>query len=375
MTEPEHDDQELLAAEYVLGTLDPEERARARALCAMDSGFAALVAAWERRLGELHVLVAPIEPPPEIRDRIGEAIAAAAFSGEARAAAGELAASPEEAGRPAVEAPGFPEETRPLPIEPSAVAEQTRAPAVEPPVLPETPRAPDVELPPEPPNREFAPTPVVDVPRREENRAAVSGREVGSDREVLRLRRRVRRWRKIAAVLLLLVAAGVGIGYVREVRPEYLQYLPPDLRPADLRPKAAAAEVTGTIEIPSPKPAQFVAVLQKDGVQPAFLLSFDLERRTLMARNVSAPAQAGKNYQLWLISGRFPAPRSLGVIGTQEYARPELAGYDSVTLHSATYGVSLEPAGGSKTGSPSGPMLYSGKLVQVSPVGFRDQTP
>ena len=50
MTEAEPDEQELLAAEYVLGTLDAEERARARALVAMDPGFAAIVRAWERRL-------------------------------------------------------------------------------------------------------------------------------------------------------------------------------------------------------------------------------------------------------------------------------------------------------------------------------------
>src|SRR5262249_58933915 len=52
----EQDDQELLAAEYVLGTLDAEERARARALAAMDPGFAAAVRAWERPLRELHLL-------------------------------------------------------------------------------------------------------------------------------------------------------------------------------------------------------------------------------------------------------------------------------------------------------------------------------
>ena len=76
MTQAEPDDQELLAAEYVLGTLDAEERARARALVAMDPGFAAIVRAWERRLGELNVLVAAVEPPPDIWDRIKAGIAA-----------------------------------------------------------------------------------------------------------------------------------------------------------------------------------------------------------------------------------------------------------------------------------------------------------
>ena len=94
-----------------------------------------------------------------------------------------------------------------------------------------------------------------------------------------------------------------------------------------------------------------------------------------MVRNVSAPAQAGKSYQLWLISSKLSSPRSLGVIGTEEYTRPQLAAYDPVLLNSATYSVSLEPEGGSRSGIPSGPMLYSGKLIQVTPIGFRDQTP
>ena len=46
MTEAEPDGQEFLAAEYVLGTLDAEERARARDLLAMDPAFAATVRAW-----------------------------------------------------------------------------------------------------------------------------------------------------------------------------------------------------------------------------------------------------------------------------------------------------------------------------------------
>ena len=37
--------------------------------------------------------------------------------------------------------------------------------------------------------------------------------------------------------------------------------------------------------------------------------------------------------------------------------------------------ISLEPEGGSRTGTPTGPMLYSGRLIQVTPIGFRDQTP
>ena len=306
MTEADYDAQELLAAEYVLGTLDPEERARARALAAMDPGFAATVRAWERRLGELNVLVAAIEPPPEIWERIRAVVADAAPAGE-------------PAARAAV-APVLPEPAR---------SEDLGAPAV--------------VLPPEP-AKEQVPGP-----------------------DPSRLQRRARRWRKIALWLFLIGAAGAGLGVLREMHPEYL--------PPELRPKVRTVEVTKTVEIASPKPAQYVAVLQKSAVEPAFLLTFDLQRRTLMVRNVGVPPQPGKSYQLWLISSRFSSPRSLGVIGPEEYSRPQLASYDAVILNSATYSVSLEPEGGSPTGIPTGPMLYSGRLFQVTPIGFRDQTP
>ena len=64
------DDPDALAAEYVLGTLDADERARRNALLARDQGFAAKVKVWERRLGELHLMVEPVEPDAEIWERI-----------------------------------------------------------------------------------------------------------------------------------------------------------------------------------------------------------------------------------------------------------------------------------------------------------------
>ena len=64
------DDRDGLASEYVLGTLDADERAQAEALMLVDPGFADTVRRWERRLGELNVLVSAVEPPPAVWDRI-----------------------------------------------------------------------------------------------------------------------------------------------------------------------------------------------------------------------------------------------------------------------------------------------------------------
>src|SRR5262249_42747265 len=61
---------DALAAEYVLGTLDPDERAQARELLATDRDFEAKVIAWERRLGELHLMVELVDPEPGIWERI-----------------------------------------------------------------------------------------------------------------------------------------------------------------------------------------------------------------------------------------------------------------------------------------------------------------
>ena len=46
----------------MLGTLDADERAQADALVLFEPDFAEAVRRWERRLGELNVLVTAVEP-------------------------------------------------------------------------------------------------------------------------------------------------------------------------------------------------------------------------------------------------------------------------------------------------------------------------
>jgi anti-sigma-K factor RskA len=283
--EAEPDDREGQAAEYVLGTLDADERLGAQALMAADSRFAEMVRAWERRLGELTALIASVEPPPHTWERIKAAVA------------------------------------------PSASASRV------------------------------APAPAV---------------AVGARAEIADLRQRMRWWRGATVTVTAIAATFAGIVVVRELRPEIF--------PEQLRPKARVqvVEVTKTVEVPvpSPKPAQYVAVLQRDAASPAFLLTFDLDNRVLTVRTVGAEQQRGKSYELWMISTNDPTPRSLGVIGTEEFSvRRQLASYDARTINSATYAVSIEPVGGSPTGQPTGPVVYTGKLIQTTPPGFGSQSP
>jgi len=111
-------------------------------------------------------------------------------------------------------------------------------------------------------------------------------------------------------------------------------------------------------------PTSYVAVFQKDDSSPAFLLSVDLETRVLSIRPVAAQPQPGKTYQLWIASEKLGgAPQSLGLIEDHDtVTRRLLTAYDPAIVQRATFGVSLEPAGGSPTGRPTGPAFHA-KLI------------
>src|SRR5271165_3866020 len=85
------DDRDALAAEYVLGTLSTDERDQAEALLAIDPGFAEIVRVWERRLGELNVMVEAVEPPSDVWDKIQSEIGIAGQKAVTEAVSGEPA--------------------------------------------------------------------------------------------------------------------------------------------------------------------------------------------------------------------------------------------------------------------------------------------
>ena len=68
------EDHNALAAEYVLGTLDAEERAQVETMMAADKEFTALVQAWEYRLGSLNQMVGSVEPRPIVWENIKAAV-------------------------------------------------------------------------------------------------------------------------------------------------------------------------------------------------------------------------------------------------------------------------------------------------------------
>jgi anti-sigma-K factor RskA len=168
--------------------------------------------------------------------------------------------------------------------------------------------------------------------------------------------------RTLASVATALAAALIAMLAV--------QVYAPDLLPDGLRAKPRIR----TVEVKTPAPqavpsAQYVALLQRDGGSPAFILTVDAATKNFTVRKVGTDAaEAGKSFELWLISDRLPQPRSLGVIGTGDFtARPALSSYDANTINAATYAVTVEQAGGSPDGKPHSTPVFTGKLIETVP--------
>jgi anti-sigma-K factor RskA len=217
-------------------------------------------------------------------------------------------------------------------------------------VLPEAPPSP----PPEPPAEPVATAVVAEAPPVAMDRSI-------DNSNVIELAGRANRWRSVASVATALAAALIGMLAVQVYRPELL--------PDGLRPKPRIQTVEVKTPAPQPVPsAQYVALLQRDGGSPAFILTVDAATKNFTVRKVGADAEPGKSFELWLISDRLPQPRSLGVIGGSDFtARPVLADYDAGTINSALFAVTVEQAGGSPDGKPHSAPVFTGKLIETVP--------
>lgn len=322
------EDHIALAAEYALGTLAADERALVETMMIVDAGFREVVEAWDRKLGSLQQMVAPIEPPPHLWENI-------------KAAAGLVppppAAVEEAPPAPVVvdEAPAaLPVEDAPhlhVAAEDAAVTATPEMPAVEVAAVPEVAPVPEI-----------VPAPVA-VPVS--NGMPVAERRRGGG--------------AFGAVMTAVAAGLAGVVALQAYRPDLL---PEQLR---VKPKVEVVRVSAP---PPPQSAQLVAVLQQNAALPAFILTMDAATKSFTVRRVGAAPQPGKSYELWLVSDRLERPRSLGVIGGSDFTiRPSLAAYDGETISRATYAVTLEPEGGSPTGVATGPTVYTGKLVESVP--------
>lgn len=306
------EDHIALAAEYALGTLDAAERAQVETMMAVDSDFAAVVQAWEFRLSALNQMVGLVEPRPELWERIKAEIARAAPV---------AVDAPEPPGAIVLDAP------------PVLAADGPAVTAAE-----------DGSA----------------TGKTTELKAERSEVVAADNTNVIQLSSKVRQLRIVANVMTAVAAMLLALLGVQIYRPELL--------PPPLQPKARVQTAEVKVPAGAQPSAQFVALLQKDAASPAFILTVDAGSKTYTVRRVGAAPEPGKSFELWIVSDKLQKPRSLGVIGGSDFtSRPVLSAYDADTVSRATYAVTVEPEGGSPTGQATGPIVFTGKLIETVP--------
>ncbi len=111
-----------------------------------------------------------------------------------------------------------------------------------------------------------------------------------------------------------------------------------------------------------PAGRDYIAVVNRGGELPALIVKIDLGRNVLSVQAVSAETPSDRSLELWFIAAGH-APASLGVMGGGSTTEVLPASLSQADLKGSTFAVSVEPKGGSPTGSPTGPVIYTGTLI------------
>jgi anti-sigma-K factor RskA len=154
---------------------------------------------------------------------------------------------------------------------------------------------------------------------------------------VVALKRRIGIWRGIAATAMALAAS---LAIVLLVQP---QAIAPPSPPVPTAPPMVA--------------------MVGDQKQMMVVASWDpMSRQLVLAVAGDMPADPSHSHELWVIPSGGK-PRSLGVMGDAKQTHMQLAeALAKLMDEGATVAISVEPRGGSPTGSPTGPVVASGSL-------------
>lgn len=112
-----------------------------------------------------------------------------------------------------------------------------------------------------------------------------------------------------------------------------------------------------------PAPERFVAVLGEGAQNPQFLVTVDLQKQVVSIMPVAEIGTPTGDFELWLVKGD-QAPKSLGLISASDGKQLRVGAVaQSATLKGGLLAISVEPKGGSPTGAPTGPVIYTGPLL------------
>lgn len=159
---------------------------------------------------------------------------------------------------------------------------------------------------------------------------ASAGGADGGDR-IIRLERRIGRWRMATGAATAL-AAGLAL-WIAVARPPS-----PDATP------------------------QYLAVVDRGGALPALIVRVDLTAGVVQVRSLAAETPPDRSLELWYINAGS-APQSLGLVSAETASLPIPADLRPGTV-STTFAVTVEPPGGAPEGKPTGPAIYSGRLIR-----------
>lgn len=112
------------------------------------------------------------------------------------------------------------------------------------------------------------------------------------------------------------------------------------------------------------RPGPAIAALSRVGGEPALLVTYDPAAKRLNLAPLDLPERPGHSMELWLLEGQAP-PHSMGVLSPG--SRASFSGVAIDPKSETVFAISIEPLGGSPTGAPTGPVVYSGRLVTVTP--------
>jgi anti-sigma-K factor RskA len=134
-----------------------------------------------------------------------------------------------------------------------------------------------------------------------------------------------------------------------------------------VQPQQLPAPAPVLVQVPSGElGAAYLAVLSDPKTQkPVLLVSAGRKSSDLFVKTLDPAIHVDqKSLELWALPAGG-APKSLGVLGADDKMKLRLQAVADESLSNVpALAVSLEPKGGSPTGAPTGPVLFSGPCVR-----------
>jgi len=155
---------------------------------------------------------------------------------------------------------------------------------------------------------------------------------------------RVARWRIATAAASLVALLGAGLA----------------LRPRETTMPVPRVKTTTAAQPIAPRTTA-IAALSAEGRTPGLFVTYDKASGRMRIVPIGLTPDEAHSYELWLIEGT-KAPKPMGLV---DASAPGERRVGSNVAVGTTFAISREPVGGSPTGAPTGPVLYSGPLVAL----------